>query len=156
MDRCGEFTSHNFNRFCDEEGIKRMLMAPYAPQQNGIVERRNRTLLEMTRCIMKAKGVPNYFWGETVRHATNIINRTPTRALVGVTSYEKFNGEKPNPEDLKKTDTQETDKNKAKNNKTKHKVEKIGKDKVIRSQKSKVKARGQQKSTPGKSKSTPT
>nr|GEW46052.1 hypothetical protein [Tanacetum cinerariifolium] len=54
------------------------------------------------------------------------------------------------------TDTQEMDKNKAKNDKTKSKVEKIGKDKVNRSWKSKVKARGQQKSTPGKSKSTPT
>ncbi|KAJ9565988.1 hypothetical protein OSB04_001954 [Centaurea solstitialis] len=100
-DRGGEFTSHELNRFCDEEGISRMLTAPYAPQQNGIVERRNRTLLEMTRCLMKAKGVPNYLWGEAVRHATFIINRTPTRALVGVTPYEKFYGEKPNLEDLK-------------------------------------------------------
>nr|GEV17860.1 reverse transcriptase domain-containing protein [Tanacetum cinerariifolium] len=53
------------------------------------------------------------------------------------------------------TDTQEKDKNKAKNNKTKHRMEKIKKYKVIRSQQSKVKARGQQKSTPGKSKSNP-
>ncbi|GJY64332.1 uncharacterized mitochondrial protein-like protein [Tanacetum coccineum] len=60
---------------CYSDGISRMLMAPYAPQQNGIVERRNRTLIEMTR--------------------------TPTRALVGVTPYEKFYGEKPNLEDLK-------------------------------------------------------
>nr|GEY50690.1 reverse transcriptase domain-containing protein [Tanacetum cinerariifolium] len=51
------------------------------------------------------------------------------------------------------TDTQEKDKNKAKNNKTKHIMEKIGKDKVIQSQKKKVKARGQQKPTPRKSKS---
>ncbi|GJX22080.1 zinc finger, CCHC-type containing protein [Tanacetum coccineum] len=100
-DKGGEFTSHDFNRFCDQEGILRMLTAPYAPQQNGIVERRNRTLLEMTRCMMKAKGVPNYFWGEAVRHATYIINRTPMQALVGVTPYEKFYGEKPNLEDLK-------------------------------------------------------
>ncbi|GJT22340.1 uncharacterized mitochondrial protein-like protein [Tanacetum coccineum] len=78
-----------------------MLTAPYAPQQNGIVERRNHTLLEMIRGIMKARGVPNYFWGEAVRHVTYIINRTPTRALVGVTPYEKFYGEKPNLEDLK-------------------------------------------------------
>nr|GFC40228.1 glucose/ribitol dehydrogenase [Tanacetum cinerariifolium] len=48
------------------------------------------------------------------------------------------------------TDTQEKDKNKAQNDKTKDRLEKIEKDKVIRSQKSKVKARGQQKSTPGK------
>ncbi|KAJ9554040.1 hypothetical protein OSB04_018085 [Centaurea solstitialis] len=100
-DRGGEFTSHDFNRFCDQEGIARMLTAPYAPQQNGIVERRNRTLLEMTRCLMKARSVPNYFWGEAVRHATFIINRTPTRALVGVTPYEKFYGETPDLKDLR-------------------------------------------------------
>nr|GEY87722.1 reverse transcriptase domain-containing protein [Tanacetum cinerariifolium] len=55
----------------------------------------------------------------------------------------------------RETDTQEKDTNKAKNEKTKHGMEKIEKDKVIRSRKSKVKARGQQKSTSGKSKSTP-
>nr|GEX21547.1 hypothetical protein [Tanacetum cinerariifolium] len=79
-DRGGEITSHDFNRFCYQEGIARMLTAPYAPQQNGIVELRNHTLLEMTRCIMKARGVPHYIWGEAVPHATYIINRTPTRA----------------------------------------------------------------------------
>ncbi|GJT10050.1 uncharacterized mitochondrial protein-like protein [Tanacetum coccineum] len=63
-------------------------------------KKKNQTLLEMTRCIIKARGVPNYFWGEAVRHATYIINQTPTRALVGVTLYEKFYGEKPNLEDL--------------------------------------------------------
>ncbi|GKE94844.1 zinc finger, CCHC-type containing protein, partial [Tanacetum coccineum] len=55
----------------------------------------------MNRCIMKARGIPNYFWGEAVQHATYIINRTPIRALVGVTPYEKFYGEKPNLENLK-------------------------------------------------------
>ncbi|KAJ9546687.1 hypothetical protein OSB04_019230 [Centaurea solstitialis] len=65
------------------------------------VERRNRTLLEMTRCLMKARSVPNYFWGEAVRHATFIINQTPTRALVGVTPYEKKFGEKPALKDLR-------------------------------------------------------
>ncbi|CAH9106502.1 unnamed protein product [Cuscuta europaea] len=100
-DRGGEFTSRDSNRFWEEEGIARMLTAPYAPQQNGIAERRNRTLIEMTRCLMKAKGVPNRFWDEAVRHATFIINRTPTRALVGTTPYEKLYCEKPNLEDLK-------------------------------------------------------
>nr|GFB60478.1 zinc finger, CCHC-type [Tanacetum cinerariifolium] len=90
MDRGDEFTSHDFNRFCDKEGIVRMLTAPYAPQQNGIMKRRNQTLLEMTRFIMKARGLLNYFWGEAVRHATYIINRTHTRALVRVTPYEKL------------------------------------------------------------------
>ncbi|GKA51126.1 zinc finger, CCHC-type containing protein [Tanacetum coccineum] len=100
-DRGGKFTSHDFNRVCDQEGIALMLIASYASQQNGIVERRNHTLLKMTRCIIKARGLPNHFWGEAVRHATYIINQTPTRAFVGVTPYEKFYGEKLNLEDLK-------------------------------------------------------
>lgn len=40
-DRGGEFTSHEFNSYCEEEGITRHLTAPYTPQQNGVVERRN-------------------------------------------------------------------------------------------------------------------
>ncbi|KAJ0587052.1 putative RNA-directed DNA polymerase [Helianthus annuus] len=62
-DRGGEFTSHEFSRFCENEGIIRHLTAPYSPQQNGVVERRNRTLMEMTRSILKARQVPNFMWG---------------------------------------------------------------------------------------------
>ncbi|CAA7055273.1 unnamed protein product [Microthlaspi erraticum] len=69
-DRGGEFLSHEFTRFCETSGVKRHLTAPYTPQQNGVVERRNRTLMEMTRSIMKHMHVPNYLWGEAVRHST--------------------------------------------------------------------------------------
>ena len=94
-DRGGEFTSHDFNNFCNSNGIKRHLTAPYTPQQNGVVERRNRTLMEMTRSILKAMSVPNYLWGEAVRHATYLINRVPTRALSNQTPYECLKGRKP-------------------------------------------------------------
>ena len=47
-DRGGEFTSLEFNSFCEQNGVKRHLTAPYSPQQNGIVERINRTLIDMT------------------------------------------------------------------------------------------------------------
>lgn len=80
-DRGGEFTSRNFQEFCDKNGIKRHLTAPYTPQQNGVVERRNRTMMEMTRSILKAMQVPNYLWGEAIRHSTYLINRIPTKAL---------------------------------------------------------------------------
>ncbi|XP_076884580.1 uncharacterized protein LOC143533799 [Bidens hawaiensis] len=94
-DRGGEFTSHDFNWFCDESGIIRHLTAPYTPQQNGMVERRNRTLMGMVRGILKAMQVPNYMWGEAVRHSTFLINRVPTRALVDQTPYECFKKKKP-------------------------------------------------------------
>ncbi|KAJ9535118.1 hypothetical protein OSB04_un001804 [Centaurea solstitialis] len=100
-DRGGEFTSLEFNTFCDQNGVKRHLTAPYSPQQNGIVERRNRTLMDMTRSIMKAMHVPNYLWGEAVNHSTNLINRVYTRVLGDTTPYEKLYKRKPNLENVR-------------------------------------------------------
>ncbi|KAG7588970.1 Zinc finger CCHC-type [Arabidopsis suecica] len=94
-DRGGEFTSREFQEFCERNGIKRQLTAPYTPQQNGVVERRNRTLMEMTRSILKAMRVPNYLWGEAVHHSTYLINRVPTRALKDQTPYECLRNKKP-------------------------------------------------------------
>ncbi|KZV14497.1 hypothetical protein F511_42925 [Dorcoceras hygrometricum] len=47
-----EYTSDAFNRFCEEAGIQHQLTAPYTPQQNGVSERRNRFIFEMTRCML--------------------------------------------------------------------------------------------------------
>ena len=95
-DRGGEFVSHEFNRYCDENGISRHLTAPYSPQQNRVVERRNRTLLEMTRNILKHMSVPTWLWGEATRHATYLINRITIRSLTGETPYEALRNKKPN------------------------------------------------------------
>jgi len=46
-DRGGEFTSIEFNKYCEEHGVRRFLTAPYSPQQNGVAERKNRTVLDM-------------------------------------------------------------------------------------------------------------
>lgn len=100
-DRGGEFTSNEFKSFCELSGITRQLTAPYSPQQNGIVERRNRTLMEMTRSILKHMRVPNFLWGEGVRHSTYLINRVGTKALELSTPYEVLKGRKPNIEHLK-------------------------------------------------------
>lgn len=100
-DRGGEFTSLEFKAYCDTMGINRHLTAPYSPQQNGVVERRNRTLMEMTRSILKAMNVPNYLWGEAARHACYVLNRIYTRSLKCETPYEKLNGRKPNVEHVR-------------------------------------------------------
>ena len=100
-DRGGEFTSAEFNDFCKEYGIVRHLTAPYSPQQNGVVERRNRTLMEMSRSLLKHMSLPNHLWGEAVRHATYLINRVATRVLEFQTPYEVFKGRKPNLEHLR-------------------------------------------------------
>ena len=95
-DRGGEFNSGEFVEYCDKLGVKHYTTAPYSPQQNGVVERRNQTVVEMARCLLKSMGMPAVFWGEAVRTAVYILNRSPTRSLDGVTPYEAWHGRKPN------------------------------------------------------------
>ncbi|KAJ0466897.1 putative RNA-directed DNA polymerase [Helianthus annuus] len=95
-DNGGEFTSHVLGDFCKHKGITRQFTAPYTPQQNGVVERRNRTILGTTRSMLKAKWLPQIFWGEAVHHSIYLLNRSPTKALENsITSYEKLKGRKP-------------------------------------------------------------
>ncbi|KAI3741687.1 hypothetical protein L1987_59361 [Smallanthus sonchifolius] len=94
-DRGGEFTSEAFNQFCDDEGIKRQLTAPYTPQQNGVVERRIRTVMEVTRSLLKTMAVPETLWGEAVRQAVYILNRISTKGFKNKTPYEGWKGKKP-------------------------------------------------------------
>ncbi|KAL8127829.1 hypothetical protein AgCh_014672 [Apium graveolens] len=94
-DRGGEFMSKEFKKFCENAGVKRYLTAPYTPQQNEVVERRNRIMIAMTRSLLKEKGFPSKMWGEAVRHAIYILNRLPTKALTGKTPYEAWLGTKP-------------------------------------------------------------
>lgn len=77
-DRGGEFTSIEFGEYCANLGVGRQLTAPYSPQQNGVVERRNQTIVTTARSMMKAKGVPGRFWGEAMSTAVFLLNRSPT------------------------------------------------------------------------------
>ena len=65
-DNGGEFCSSIFNNFCKEHGIKKETSTPYTPQQNGVAERYNRTLMEMGRAMMIEKNLDYKFWGEAV------------------------------------------------------------------------------------------
>lgn len=56
-----EFLSKEFINLCDEEGIKRELTAPYTPEQNGIAERKNRTIVEMARSMLKFRKMKDEF-----------------------------------------------------------------------------------------------
>ena len=63
-DRGGEFTSNEFVEFCKNQGISRQLTAAYTPQQNGVAERKNRTIINMVRSMLAEKQVPKMFWPE--------------------------------------------------------------------------------------------
>ncbi|KAD4586383.1 hypothetical protein E3N88_23984 [Mikania micrantha] len=91
-DRGGEFTSNEFTQFCKYNGIARQLTTPYSPQQNGMVERRNRTMLSTTRSMLKAMSMPQNFLAEAVRHTIYVLNRVPTKALTNCTPYEALKG----------------------------------------------------------------
>jgi len=94
-DRGGEFNSGVFTVYCVDHGIKRNTTAPYTPQQNGVVERRNQSVVEMARCLLKSMQVPGQFWGEAVKVAVYLLNRAPTKSLNGKTPYEAWYGRKP-------------------------------------------------------------
>ena len=100
-DQGGEFTSHDFARYCAREGIHRQHTVPYSLQQNGIVERKNDTVVATTRSMLKAKGLPDWFWGEAVATALYILNRCPTKNMEGITPFEVWHGKKPRVHHLK-------------------------------------------------------
>ncbi|WVZ94772.1 hypothetical protein U9M48_040631 [Paspalum notatum var. saurae] len=94
-DRGGEFTARTFIEHCAQEGVQRHYTAPYTPQQNGVVERRNQTVMGMARSMMKAMSMPGWFWGEAVTTAVFILNRSPNQSVDGKTPYEVWHGIKP-------------------------------------------------------------
>ncbi|WVZ61596.1 hypothetical protein U9M48_011448 [Paspalum notatum var. saurae] len=94
-DRGGEFMARTFVEHCEQEGIQRHFTAPYSPQQNGVVERRNQMVMGMARSMMKAMSMPGWFWGEAVTMAVFILNRSPTQRVEGKTPYEVWHGHQP-------------------------------------------------------------
>jgi transposase InsO family protein len=60
----GEYVSNEFAKFCEQEGIVHEVIAPYTPQHNGIAERKNRSIMNMARSMLKGKEMPNRFWAE--------------------------------------------------------------------------------------------
>jgi hypothetical protein len=95
-DRGGEFNSHEFDKHLARNGTARSLTTHDTPEHNGIAERLNRTLLEKVRAMLHASGLPKFLWGEAVKHAVWLKNRTTTRALQRQTPYEGVEGKKPN------------------------------------------------------------
>ncbi|CAL8169979.1 unnamed protein product [Prunus armeniaca] len=94
-DRGGEFLSTKFSKLLESEGIQRQLSIAYTPQQNGVVERKNRTVVEMAKAMLHDKSMPYFLWAEAVHTAVYILNRSPTKALHNITPFEAYSGRKP-------------------------------------------------------------
>ena len=80
---------------CNESGIKRELSTPYNPKQNGITERKNRTIMEAAREMLHDQDLPMHIWVEASRTTVYAQNRTPHRVLDNKTLEEVFSDKKP-------------------------------------------------------------
>jgi len=90
-----EFENSKFEEFCLSYGIKQEFSSPITPQQNGVVERKNRVIQEMARVMIHSKNLAQHLWGEAVNTACHIINRVYLRPETNKTPYEIWRGKKP-------------------------------------------------------------
>jgi hypothetical protein len=98
-----EFKNTGVEEFLSEEGIKHEFSVPYTPQQNGVVERRNRTLIEAARTMLDEYKTPDNFWAKAVNTAFHAINWLYLHKVYKKTAYELLTGnEEPPCEAIKK------------------------------------------------------
>ena len=94
-DRGGEYTGKEFVMHLKWNGTKQKLTVHDTPEHNGVAECLNCTILEKIRAMLHASGQPKFLWGEAVHHVVWLKNRTPTKALSGLTPFEVAYGRKP-------------------------------------------------------------
>ena len=98
-DRGGEFIGEDVIQYCRNKGIRQTFGGPYAPEQQGFVERRNGVLVGMTRAMLYKSMLPKSFWGEGLTSAAYISNRLPVAHRES--PYEKIFGKKPKLDNLR-------------------------------------------------------
>lgn len=89
----GEYMNRELQAFYESEGIKAQFTTPYSPQQNGVAERKNRSLQEMEICLLADANMTKLYWGEAVMTAAYLQNRLPSR-VVKRTPFELWTGRK--------------------------------------------------------------
>ncbi|CAM9000216.1 unnamed protein product [Rhodiola kirilowii] len=94
-DNGAEFKNATMTAFCTKHGIAHQFSSAITPQQNGVVERKNRTIQEMARVMIHAKKIPLKFWSEAMNTACHIINRVTICTGTEMTCYELWKGKKP-------------------------------------------------------------
>jgi transposase InsO family protein len=91
-----EFKNSQIEGFLKEENIKHEFSSPYTPQQNGVVERNNRTLMDMARTMLEKYKTSDWFWVEAINTTCYCINCIYLHRILKKTSYELLTGKKPN------------------------------------------------------------
>ena len=92
----GEYTSKEFEDYLKKNGIHHKRTVPKIPEQNGVAERMNRTLVETVRALLSDSKLPKKFGAEAQSTASYVRNRSPTTAIKAMTPYEVWKGYKPN------------------------------------------------------------
>jgi hypothetical protein len=95
-DSGSEFKNYTLNDFLSEEGIHHQYSAAYTPQQNGVAERKNRTLMDMARSMLAEFKSPYHFWAKDISTACHSSNWLYLRKCLNKTPYEILTGSKPN------------------------------------------------------------
>ena len=95
-DNGSEFKNMNIEDWCDKEGVKHEFSATYTPQQNGVVERKNKTLITLARAMLDDYGTPERFLAEAINTVCHATNRVYLHRLLEKTPYELLVGRKPN------------------------------------------------------------
>ena len=80
-DNGGEYCSTEWKTFCKTQGIRHEFTTSYNPQQNGVAERKNRTLLDASRSMLQVAGLQNKFWQEAISTTCYLQNRSPHKVL---------------------------------------------------------------------------
>lgn len=93
--RGGEYTGEAFQQFLKDHHITFSPSPPRTPEYNGVAERFNRTIVEMTRAMLIDASLPKTFWGEALSHSVYLNNRLPTKANNNVSPYELWTGMTP-------------------------------------------------------------
>ena len=94
-DSGGEFISNKFQDYLKAEGVKHELTVPKTPEQNGVAERQNTTLVESVRAMLTQAKLPKKFWVEALNTAVYLRNRSSTKAVNHTTPFEAWTGDKP-------------------------------------------------------------
>ena len=90
-----KYTSNKFSKFCEDARIEQQLTIPYTPQQNSVNERKNRTIMEMAKCLLFEKKLPKKFWAKTVNTSVYLLSRLSMRSVKEKTPFKAWFNIKP-------------------------------------------------------------